>query len=308
MPSARTSLTLAILLVVVVAFLPRPLISWLTHLHGPATVLLAPLQQPARSLVVWFRGPGGAGGPGVRLDESPEEKVLREQRDQYALEVKQLRQQVEEFRVLIKDLSRGFDLNPSLAVKQMTVPVIGFGADTSGGLLAVRAGRRDGVSVSNVVAIRGVHLLGRVVRVDERTCAVLPITRMSRGDAIGGVVMLSDETLGPTVVLKTVDGMGGVLRGLVEYLADPSGVAPPVAITPDMIVRLRDSDGRWPQSSQMLIIGKIEKAEPSPEIPTRTVITVRPLHDIERASEVMIRVPDAEESTRGADSPTGGKP
>lgn len=304
MPSARTSLTLAILLVVVLALLPRPVITWLTHLYGPTTVLLAPLQQPARSLVVWFRGPGLA----VRADESPEMQVLREQRDQYALEIKQLRQQVEDFRVLTRDLSRGFDLNPSLAVKQMTVPVIGFGADTSGGLLTVRAGRRDGVSVSNVVAIRGVHLLGRVVRVDERSCSVLPITRMSKGEAVGGVVMLSDETLGPRVLLKTVDGTSGVLRGLVEYLADPSGVAPPVTITPGMIVRLQDADTRWPQSAQMLIIGQIEKTEPSPDMPLRTVVTVRPVHEIERASEVMIRIPDGDGSPGGPGTTTGGKP
>ncbi len=291
MPSSRTSLTLAFLLVAGAAAAPRPISSALTHLHVPATVLLAPVQQPARSLLAWLRGPG----PGLTADApSPEVQVLREQRDQYALEVKQLRQQIDELRVLIRDLSRGFDLNPSLAVKQITAPVIGYGADNSGGLLTVRAGRRDGVSVNNVVALRGVHLLGRVVRVDDRTCAVLPLTRMSKGEAVGGVVMLADETIGPRVLLKTHEG--GTLRGQVEYLPDPSGVAPPVTIARGMVVRLQDADARWPQSAQMLIIGQIETAEPSPEMPLRTVVTVRPIHEIERASEVMIRIPESGQS------------
>lgn len=299
MPSARTSLTLAILLVVVLAILPRPVVSMLTHLYVPVTVLLAPVQQPVRSLFVWLRGPdSGLGSDASGVASSPEVKVLRDQRDQYALEVKQLRQQVDELRVLIKDLSRGFDLNPSLAVKQITSLVIGYGADNSGGLLTVRAGNRDGVSVNNVVAIHGVHLLGRVVRVDERSCAVLPITRISRGEAVGGVIMLTDETIGPRVQLKAGDG--GVLQGQVEYLPDPAGVAPPVKITPGMLVRLQDTDSRWPQSAQMLIIGQIETAEPSP---LRVMVTVRPVLNIERASEVLIRIPVDDP---GASAPAGG--
>ena len=78
------------------------------------------------------------------------------------------REEAEALRTLVRDLSRGMELNPSLAVRQIAAPVIGYGSDLSGGLLTVRAGRKDGVEPNSVVVVRGVYLVGRVQRVRQQ--------------------------------------------------------------------------------------------------------------------------------------------
>ncbi len=300
MATSRSRLAFGILAVGLLAALPRPVAQGLATLHGPLTVLLGPIQQPARFVASKVRGTDSTGSE-AGADASPALIEMQRQRDQYALESKQLRQQLDDLRLLMKDLAKGQDLNPDISVKQIPAPVIGYGPDLSGGLLTVRAGSRHGVSVQDVVVIRGVHLLGRVTRVDVATSAVRPITLPDRQRTkIAGVIMLTDDAAGPICQLEP--DSAGQLSGKVEDTADPTGTRAPVSITPGMTVRLKDHD--WPASAQMLIIGKVIKVEPAPDNLLRLVVTVQPEYDLARASEVMIRIPDA---APAAQAP-GGRP
>ena len=80
-----------------------------------------------------------------------------------------------------------------------------------------------------------------------------------------------------------------------------------------MVVRLQDPN--WPASAQMLIIGKIVRVEPKPTEPLRQVITVRPVYDLSRLGEVVVRIPEpgaqvipAPASADASLSNGGGKP
>ena len=48
---------------------------------------------------------------------------------------------------------------------------------------------RQKVGPEDVVAVRGVYLMGRVVRVEDRTCAVMPITQKGFGKFDGVLVL-----------------------------------------------------------------------------------------------------------------------
>jgi hypothetical protein len=189
-------------------------------------------------------------------------------------------------------------------VRQIAAPVIGFGTDLNGGLLTVRAGSRDGVEANAVVVVRGVYLLGMVLRAEERTSTVMPITEPSFSTMFKGqkkflgAVMLDEQHAGPTWKLDTISA--GSMVGRVFYDNDPD-VGPPgspgstgstadrAPILPDMLVRLRDP--AWPSSAQMLVIGRIERVDPGSN--NRPIVTVRPLQDLGHVSEVLIRVPDS---------------
>jgi hypothetical protein len=68
------------------------------------------------------------------------------------------------------------------------------------------------------------------------------------------------------------------------------------------VVRLDDTG--WPDSSRMLIVGRVESVSTSPEDPLRPVIVVRPTINVERLAEVLLRIQDS--STLEL-TPEGGK-
>ena len=301
MPSHRANLALAITAAAGLALLPRPMLPLVSAFNTPATFLLAPVQAPVRTLMVWLRGPK-QGSPIAGL--SPELDRVLTDLDQAKFELAQSKVETERLRSLVVDLSRGVELNPSLAVTQIPASVIGFGSDLTGGLLSVRPNKMEGVEPNAVVVVRGVQLVGRVQKVDARTCTVLPITdpafpKMYRGEKFKGVVMLDDQKRGPSWKLDSIEN--GRLVGRVYFETMTPGEERPT-ITNDMLVRLYDTS--WPASAQMLTIGRVVQVETGPN--ERPIITVEPLQDISRVSEVMIRVPD--KATTPAPATKGGKP
>jgi cell shape-determining protein MreC len=298
MPPPRANISLAVAAVALLALVPRPGLRLVGYLRDPLTLLLTPIQEPVRWAVVRLRGSESAADSAVVAQ-------LQVQLDQARLELRQARQEADDLRALVRDVSRGMELNSMLAVRQIRAPVIGFGADLSGDLVTVRAGRREKVNKNDVVAVRGVYLMGRVVRVEERTCEVHPITHKGFGKFNGVIMLDNDQKLGPECQFEPAGN--GTLIGKVmnpdEIVQTATGTTELPAILPGMEVRL--SDKEWPPSSRMLVIGRVVKVEPSPNQLTRLLVTVKPDQDLARTSEVIIRVP---EESAPAESEKKAKP
>lgn len=301
--SSRLALGTSIVALVLLALAPRPAAQLLAGLHQPATVLLTPVQRPARSIVAWLMDTDARKlKNAVSVDEY---RSLQEQSEEYRQALLRTRQEVEDLRRLIRDLSATIQLNPS-EVNFVVAPVIGFGADLTGGLLSVQAGTREGVNVNDVVVLRGVHLLGRVQTTRDRHCTVRPITHRTAGK-IRGVIMLDDQKYGPVCQFEPLGD--GTLSGMTTDIDAATGQSDPSAadlgelVQPGMTVRLIDPS--WPQSSRMLIMGQVVSVEPSPTQIKRRRIVIRPQHNIISASEVMVRLPRyaAEGSTLPAPAP-----
>jgi hypothetical protein len=269
--------------------------SWL---HGPVVTILAPVQATVRSAVVAMRGPA----PGV--SDNAELERLRTAVEEANARFLRAQAEADDLRRLIRDLSRFGDLNPASGDTIVIAPVIGPGPDLSGGQVTLRAGEREGVVPGAVVAVGGVHVIGRITRVQERTSSVLPVTHLPpRGGAgaggagaamVRGVVMLDETTIGPMANLQATGD--GTLQGRVEDDADPNAPAR-APIAPGMLVRLNDE--AWPAGSRMLILGTVVAVEPVPASPLRQRITVAPMHTLERWREAMIRVPASAKGAGG---------
>lgn len=293
--SPRPTLALSILLMLVLALAPVKVLSVVSFLRQPLQFVLAPIQAPVRRVVVWLLPPPLPSG----LDLSAYEQLAAQHAD-LQLRFQQQSREVEELRTLVRDLSRSAELNQGSPVRQVIAQIIGPGADLSGGLLTVRAGTREGVEVGHVVALRGVHLFGSVRRVGARTSEVLPATHPSSGK-LNAVIMLDDAlaTVGATCQLEPVGD--GTFRGLVADVREQITMNP-VPVEAGMIVRL--SDEGWPRNAQMLQIGRIERVEQG----QRRVVVVRPEHQAERYSEVMVRVPTIDAPTPSAATPPAQTP
>lgn len=291
----RTAMTLAILALIVLSLSPRPVADVAAWLHGPATVLLAPISRPAQGVVSWFRSerrdlPGGEAYV----------RGLERQVDDYKLAFFQARSEADSLREVVRALSETQKLNPA-RVRVTLAAVIGASMDLSAGTYTVQAGTREGVRPRDVVVVGGVNILGRVASVDQRTCVVQPVFSRT-ADKLDGVVMLPEDRLGPTCQLSP--STGGRLVGRLEDTTEPTGTGLRAVVEPGMIVRLNDA--RWPPSSRMLVVGVVERVDPMPGAPLRQMVTVMPAAGVAGASEVMIRTAEYGEDAASPAVPAAG--
>lgn len=275
----KRALPIAIAMMVILGVvLPIKYIGWLGWFGGLTGALIGPVSHPFTILAHWLTPAS------PREADDPTVKSLREQID--VLTTQLLRAQQENARLYTEieeqyQLSR---LNPDAPVRHVNAPVTGASSDLYSGILTVRAGHKQGVTLNTVAVVSGLQLLGKVVEAGARTANVQPITGKAAGKIRARVMFESIEDR----LICVLDPVGdGTLRGPVDSGEVSQGRTLDPAV--GQLVRLDDLE-RWPEHAQMLVVGKIEKVEPSPEHPLRKIITVRPTLVLDRVSEVVLRV------------------
>jgi cell shape-determining protein MreC len=300
---ARRLLPLTFVVLTILALLVPPrYLTWLSGFGRLSQTLTAPISHPLAALSRWLAGP--IRGP----RDSEEIRALEEDRESTKVQLLQALGENDRLRAMIKELQRGQELDPDIVVQQLTgVAVVGSATDVMDGLLTIRAGSRQNVDLRTVATAEGLQLVGRVVSVGTLTSTVAPITTKAAG-AIRAMIMLDQTANGLTCTLAAVGD--GTLSGDVEDRRDPATGA---TVEPAVGQEVRLSDpAHWPRSAQMLLIGRVEKVEPSPKQPLRKVVTVRPtLDNIERVSEVVLRIVPTSDSALPPPQPAhprGGRP
>lgn len=262
-----------VVVLLITSILPGRYLGWADWFSGQARVVMAPIIHPitlAINAIVPVESASGFG--------SVRERELLGEIDRLHVRLFQAEERSIELEALADQLARGAALQPDIPVTQLQRPRIG----QSGEFLIIRPGSNEGIYPSVVVTARSVQIIGRVESVDARTSLVLPITSKN-AQAIAGVVIL-DEFGGRRATCNLEPVGDGTLKGQVSPPID--GRADELQI--GQTVRLLDES--WPRHAQMLVIGEIERIEPSPTQPLRRLITVRPRLDLRRVSEVIVRL------------------
>lgn len=285
------ALLLAVIALTLLALAPSRLTGWARPLQDPAIVLVAPVAHSAAAVARLLR-------PATRGPAAPAE--LREivlERDRLQRRYLVALQRIEDLERRIESLQRGVPVEAELDVTPVVAPVMGGSSDPRDGVLMVRAGLAQGIQPRVSIAVAaGEHLVGRVVDVRQRHCYVLPLTRLPREEWVQGAVVTEDRPLGWLCQLRAVGD--GTLRGDLE--------ADAVGVEPGQLVRLNDPS--WPQAAQMLTLGRIVQLTPKPDAPLRMQIVVRPVVDIERVGEVILRTPAPQAPSIAADGAEEGAP
>lgn len=270
------ALALSVVALLLLSFAPARLTGWARGLQDPAIVLVAPIAHTAGAVARFLRPARPGPAPPQELREALLERDRLERRYLAAL------QRIEDLERRVASLQRGVGVEPSADVTPVVAPVIGASSDPRDGALMVRAGKAQGITPRVSIAVAaGEHLVGRVVDVRVRHSYVLPITRAPAEEWIQAAVITPDKPLGFLCQLRATGA--GTLAGDLESSA--------VGVEVGQTVRLRDPS--WPQSAQMLVIGRVEAINPKSDAPLRKVVTVRPAIDIERVAEVILRTPSA---------------
>ncbi|MEM7756316.1 MAG: rod shape-determining protein MreC [Planctomycetota bacterium] len=278
--ATRHAMSVVVLALLVLSITPVRFLGWVELAgHLPQT-LVVPISHPMTAVGRWFT-------PARRVIDDDRVRQLELENDRLTgLYLQQIRQ-TERYRTLAETLQRGRSLGTDVPVALATVPVVGVSSDASSSLLTVRAGTRDGVTRNTVATVDAVQLVGKVDDARTRTSTVRPITDPSVAQ-VQGLVMLTDlGSEGLACVLRpTGDGR---LRGDLEYLSPTPDRPTAPEVTVGMTVRLDDPS--WPAGAQMLVLGTVERVEPSDDSPLRRVVIVKPTVDLRRVSEVVLRIP-----------------
>lgn len=273
------TLTVALLCVMALA-VPARFHRWADWLQDKISILAAPISQPLVLAGAWLRGSGTSMTDEAQL--AYEEKIG-------FLESELLRQRQENARLtqVIRDLQSGLEMVKDQPVRVLQAGVFGYATEARSPVLRVQAGSRQGVTPQSFAIAPGLQVVGRVVASAERTCTLKPITARG-GEALAGVVILSQGN--PDGLRCTLSPTGeGTLRGPVEDRRDPATSG---AIEPVVGQTVRLDDPTWPKAARMLVLGRVERVEPSPDQPLRRVITVRPtVAGLDRLSEVVLWTP-----------------
>jgi hypothetical protein len=254
------------------------------------------VSRPLVLLGAWLRG-------GSTPPDDDALRVLDEQLELTKSELLRQRQENARLQQIIADLQSGIRLSPDAPVRVVQAGVFAYGTDPRTPFMRVQAGRKQGLHAGSFTLAPGLQLVGRVVDVTERTCTVRPFT--ARGaEALAAVIILAEGS--PDGLRCTLAPVGdGSLRGPVEDRRDPATNAA-VEPVPGQVVRL--DDPTWPKAARMLLLGRVERVEPSPGQPLRKVVIVRPtIARLEHLSDLIIWTPEFEGSNDAA-ARGGGTP
>ena len=264
---------------IVLILMPAKWLGWQRSLGHRAVMLVAPVTGPVHGSLRGLSPPAAPGGEALR--------AVEEERDRWRGLYYNAKNEADDLRAKLEQFGKGA-MYADLPMEQILRRVIGTPAEP-GGQLLIRAGHRDGVEVNSVATAEGVHLVGRVSSVGDRTCIVKLITDKSAG-RIDGVIMTADGQRGPRAQKLAPVG-GGLLQTRVRV--ETGEKMPEVG----QLVRLDDKS--WPRNAQMaLVIGAVERP-PEPDSSGWYIVTVKPTIELERLSEVVLRI-TPEEGVEGA--------
>ncbi len=278
----------AIAVLLILSLLPPAWGRWVGTFRNLATTLIAPSAGVFRFVSRPLRSAGAA------TPDDPLLAGLTEERDRFKTLYLQQRARAEELARQIAEFSKGAALS-DLDVNFQAAPVIGSDSTAAGGLLQVKAGSNHGIARNAIATTAGVQLVGRVEDVAARTAWVRLLTDRETGPIAGIAVIDDDRSVGCELI-----PVGDRLKGQVVYAPDPRTPGAALLAAVGQEVRLQDPE--WPRSAQMLLLGTIEKVEPAPARQDRQVITVRPIVELTRIGEVILR------TTTGADEDPEGAP
>ncbi|MFI4898306.1 MAG: rod shape-determining protein MreC [Phycisphaerales bacterium JB059] len=284
---ARFAFPGLVCLLLLLSVLPTRFLGWSNWFGDVGVAVISPIAHPVTELSLWL----SPGRTDASLDNDSR-RALIEEAELWERKYLMARLQVDELREQVARLSGARSINPSVPVRPVTAPVIGVSSDPSAtSSLRVRAGLSEGLSRGDVVTDGVVQLLGRVDLVQNNYAEVRPIT--SRAMPPIKALLMLDRASDRTLACLLRPAGDGTLRGDVE---DPGDGPSPIDV--GVAVRLRDE--QWPESAQMLMIGRVVRVDRSPDQPLRKVVIVRPERDLRHATEVVIRVPEPISVTEGA--------
>lgn len=276
---AKLLLPPTLVLLALLAVLPARWSAWVGELSRLVSIPTAPISRNVLSLSRSVISP-------PEPPKAEELRLLEEQKQAFETLYLRERDEITRLRDYIRELQQGLALNPAAKVQQIIAPVIGTSADLASGMLSIRTGTTVTVDRTTVATTTGLQLVGKVTSSSGPSCWVLPITRKGAGKI--QVAIMTGE--GAPVIGSNLTPVGdGRLQGDVMRIAGGGGGTEQLP-TPEVGQLARLVDQEWPESSRMLIVGRVESVLPSPENPLRPMVIVRPLVNIERVSEVVLRV------------------
>lgn len=269
---------LAVVITVVLAFLPARWLGPTSDLAAVVNVPLMPFRHIGKQLQGWLRPPVDAIG---RAGDENLEQQLWEERAEFERLYHESQLRITELQDIIQQLQQVPLEELNSGVKPLAASVTGSNPRSRSGIADLNRGQRHGVIPGTIAVYAGVHLIGQVSEVNELSCKLLPITSAAI-QPMRARVLPQDQperpiTDAPLVLLESLgDG---------RFEAEIEHIHP---VNAGDVVRLDDDS--WPRTAQAMILGLVERVEPKDENRLLNRLIIRPRYQLSQLSHVALKI------------------
>lgn len=283
---SQKAFVLALLVTIVLAFLPARWLGWTSDIANILSVPLMPFRDLGTSISAWLLPPSPSTPP--RLAGAEQEQILDE------LERMERLYHASELRV--KDLEEQLEQLQGVPVDELRTPVTRITARVTArnprdraGLIEINRGRRAGVTPGTIAVYGGAHLVGRVIDVGMHNSFLMPAVNPD-SELIRAAVLPADDPemnirQAPTVLLDPVGD--GTFSAEIERTLDMT-----VPVAEGDLVRL--ADPHWPAAAQATIVGEIESIRSDIGGTLRDRLVVRPRYHAMQLDRVILLIEENE--------------
>ncbi|HEB61184.1 MAG TPA: hypothetical protein ENJ06_05100, partial [Phycisphaeraceae bacterium] len=166
-------LPLALLAALILSLLPSRFLRWTEPVSEPLDAVIAPIAQAGTTAARWLRPPRSTN---YSSEDEPVIEDLRAEIEKFRTHALNLEAQLRRLKAESEELRQARLLNPGSHDMLLDFPVIRGSSEMGSSFIKIKGGRNRGIINGAVAVYRGVHLVGRVIRVEAVTSTIQPIT------------------------------------------------------------------------------------------------------------------------------------
>jgi len=271
---------LALVVVIVLAFLPA---RWLGWTRDVARIVNVPL-MPFRDLGVALAG-NLSPEQEVRLREFEGERHLLEEYEGLDRRYIAAQMRIAELEEQLAQIQRIPLAETAVPIRPVSARITARDPRSRTATVRINRGRLHGVVEGTVAVYAGVHLIGQVTSVERVSSMILPTTNRSHGPLRAVIIaphQSPDMRDDSTIVMVEPQGDG-------TFIAEPHADMP---VSEGDIARLAIMPD-WPQSSLGMVIGVVDSV--SNEQSLRQRVVIRPRYEASHISSVVLKIEEHEE-------------
>lgn len=282
-PRTHKAFALALIAVIVLAFMPARWLRWTSDVAGIVNVPLMPFRHMGLSLAGWLSPEHE-----VRIREFEGEQHLLQQYEELDRRYIAAQMRIAELEEQLVQIQQIPMTELDVPTRLLSASITARDPRSRTANVQINRGRQHGVVEGTIAVFGGVHLIGKVSSVDRVSSMVLPITNPDHG-SLWAIVFPTDQ---PMTTVSDAVAIELRPRGDGAFVAEPQADVP---ISRGDLVRLAAMHD-WPRSSLGMVIGVVESI--SNEQSLRKHVIVQPRYEAVHVPSVVLKIEDHDQEGR----------
>lgn len=283
LPLSHKAFIVALILVIVLAFMPGRWLGWTRDVARIINVPLMPFRDLGTSIAGWLSPEHEA-----QIREFEGERQLVQEFEELDRRFVAAQMRIAELEEQLEQIQQIPLTDVDVPIRPLTARITARDPRSRTAHVQINRGRQHGVVEHTVAVFAGVHLIGKVTSVDRMSSTVLPITSPEHGP-LRAIVIAPDQ---PAITIAEAPQLTLEPRGDGTFFAEAPSEVP---VSTGDIVRLA-SMADWPRSSMGMVLGVVDSVSDDASLWQRVVI--RPRYEAHQISSVVLKIEAYDEEDR----------